>query len=224
VLLLALDTSAAVTAAVHDGTRVLAGESVHDPRHHAELLVPMVDRVLVAAGAHRSDLTDVVAGRGPGPFTGLRVGLVTARTLGLALGVPVHGVGSLDALGQQVVDAGGADPGETFVVATDARRREVYWARYEHRDGVAHPLDEPRVDRPHDVPLDGLRVHGRGAVLHADALGSPVDGPLDPDARALAAVAARRLAAGDDLSSTAPLYLRRPDATPPGAGKSVLGR
>ena len=224
-LLLAVDTSAAVTAAVHDGTRVLAGELVHDPRHHAELLVPMVDRVLAAAGADRSAVTDVAAGRGPGPFTGLRVGLVTARTLGLALGVPVHGVTSLDALAQQVVDAGGAAPGETFLVATDARRREVYWARYEHREGgVAHPLDGPRVDRPHDVPADGLRVHGRGAVLHADVLGAPVEGPLDPDARALAAVAVRRLAAGEDLSSSAPLYLRRPDATPPGAGKSVLAR
>lgn len=224
-LLLAVDTSAAVTAAVHDGSRVLAGEIVHDPRRHAELLVPMIERVLAAAAADRSAVTDVAAGRGPGPFTGLRVGLVTARALGLALGVPVHGVGSLDALAQQVVDAGAAEPGEAFVVATDARRREVYWARYEHREGgVAHPLDEPRVDRPHDVELDGLRVHGRGALLHAEVLGRPADGPLDPDARALAAVAARRLAAGDDLSSTAPLYLRRPDAAPPGAGKSVLGR
>ena len=223
-LLLAIDTSAAVTAAVHDGSAVLARELVHDPRHHAELLVPMVDRVLAAAGADRSQLTGVVAGRGPGPFTGLRVGLVTARTLGLALGLPVHGVGSLDALAQQVVDAGLAAGEETFVVATDARRKEVYWARYQRRDGVAAPLDHPRVDRPADVPLAGLRVHGRGAVLHADVLGVPPDGPLDPEAGALAAVAVRRLAAGDDLTSTEPLYLRRPDAVPSATTKSVLPR
>ncbi len=223
-LLLAIDTSAAVTAAVHDGTAVLAAELVHDPRHHAELLVPMVERVLAAAGAERSQLTGVVAGRGPGPFTGLRVGLVTARTLGLALGVPVHGVGSLDALAQQVVDASLASEGETFAVATDARRKEVYWARYERRDGIAVPLDGPRVDRPAEVPLDALRVHGRGALLHADVLGVPPDGPLDPEAGALAGVAARRLAAGDDLGSTAPLYLRRPDAVPSGGAKSVLPR
>ena len=170
----------------------------------------------------------MVAGRGPGPFTGLRVGLVTARTLGLALGVPVHGVGSLDALAQQVVEAGLADEGETFVVATDARRREVYWARYEHR-GVAIPLDDPQVDRPADVPVEGLRVHGRGALLHPVLIergggGAPPDGPLDPDAGALATVAVRRLAAGDDLGSTAPLYLRRPDAVPSATTKSVLPR
>ena len=223
-LLLAIDTSAAVTAAVHDGAAVLAADLVHDPRHHAELLVPMVDRVLTHAGTDRSQLTAVVAGRGPGPFTGLRVGLVTARTLGLALGVPVLGVGSLDALAQQVVDAGLAADGEAFLVATDARRKEVYWARYEHRAGAAVALDEPQVDRPADVPVDGRRVHGRGAVLHADVLGAPGDGPLDPEAGALAAVAARRLAAGEDLASTAPLYLRRPDATPSGGAKSVLPR
>ncbi len=222
-LLLAIDTSAAVTAAVHDGSAVLARELVHDPRHHAELLVPMVERVLADAGVERSQLTDVVAGRGPGPFTGLRVGLVTARTLGLALGVPVHGVGSLDALAQQVVDAGLAAEGETFVVATDARRREVYWARYEHR-GLAVPLDGPRVDRPADVPVEGHRVHGRGALLHADVLGAPPAGPLDPDAGALATVAVRLLAAGEDLGSTAPLYLRRPDAVPSASTKSVLPR
>ncbi len=129
-VLLALDTSAAVSVAVHDGRDVLASRSEHDPRRHAELLVPMVEAVLADAG-DRPGRRDRDRGRaGPGPFTGLRVGLVTARTLGLALGVPVHGVTSLDALALEALDAGIAAAGTEFVVATDARRREVYWARY----------------------------------------------------------------------------------------------
>lgn len=228
-MLLALDTSAAVTAAVHDGATVLASALVHDPRHHAELLVPMVDDVLREAGVDRRQVTAIAVGRGPGPFTGLRVGLVTARTLGLALGVPVHGVCSLDALAQQVVDADAVAEGGPFVVATDARRREVYWARYERgADDVAHALSEPAVVRPADLPGDGVAVFGRGAVLHAELLAPAADEPLDPEAGALARVVARRLALGEDLSSTDPLYLRRPDAVPSvergGSTKSVLGR
>lgn len=222
-MLLALDTSAAVTVALHDGTDAVGSALAHDPRRHAELLVPMVDTVLREAGAGRGDLTAVAVGRGPGPFTGLRVGLVTARTLALALDVPLHGVCSLDALAQQAVDEGVVGGGERFVVATDARRREVYWGRYRAEAQAAVPVGGPQVALPADVPLDGDVVVGRGAAVHPDLLRAVPDGPLDPDARALARVVARRLAAGDDLSSTAPLYLRRPDATEPGAPKSVLG-
>ncbi|WP_460433624.1 tRNA (adenosine(37)-N6)-threonylcarbamoyltransferase complex dimerization subunit type 1 TsaB [Angustibacter speluncae] len=221
--MLALDTSAAVAVALHDGTDVVGSALAHDPRRHAELLVPMVDTVLREAGATRRDVTAVAVGRGPGPFTGLRVGLVTARTLALALGVPVHGVCSLDALAQQAVDDAVVAGGATFVVATDARRREVYWGRYQSEDGVAVPVGEPQVALPADVPLDGDPVVGRGAAVHPDVLPAVADGPLDPDAGALASVVVRLLAAGADLSSTAPLYLRRPDATEPGAPKSVLG-
>lgn len=222
-MLLALDTSAAVAVALHDGTRVVGSALAHDPRRHAELLVPMVDTVLSEAGAARGDVTAVAVGRGPGPFTGLRVGLVTARTLALALGVPVHGVCSLDALAQQAVDDGVVAVDATFVVATDARRREVYWGRYRSEAGAAVPVGEPQVALPADVPLDGDPVVGRGATVYPDVLPGVPDAPLDPDAGALASVVVRLLAAGADLSSTAPLYLRRPDATEPGAPKSVLG-
>ena len=88
---------------------------------------------------------------------------------------------------------------------------------------MAVAVDGPHVARPADVPLDGDPVLGRGALLHPDELPGILPGPLDPDAGALARVVARRLAAADDLSSTAPLYLRRPDATEPGSPKSVLG-
>jgi tRNA threonylcarbamoyl adenosine modification protein YeaZ len=91
VLLLAFDTATpAVTAAVHDGERVLAETSTVDARRHGELLMPSIIGVLSQAGATMQDVTDVAVGTGPGPYTGLRVGLVTARVLGAVLGVPVH--------------------------------------------------------------------------------------------------------------------------------------
>ncbi len=109
-LLLALDTATpAVTVALHDGHRVLAEVSEVDARRHAELLAPGIEAVLAQAGATTRDLTAIAVGTGPGPFTGLRVGLVTARTLASTLGVPVHGVCTLDVLATQAVDDGAVD-------------------------------------------------------------------------------------------------------------------
>ena len=127
-LLLAFDTATpAVTVAVHDGDRVLAQETTVDARRHGELLAGHIEKVLAKAGASPADLTAIVAGIGPGPYTGLRAGLVTARVLGGALGIAVHGVCTLDVI---AADAAAAAAGREFLVATDARRREVYWARY----------------------------------------------------------------------------------------------
>lgn len=120
-MLLAIDTSAAVSVCVLDGDRVAASHSEFAPRGHAELLSSFVSDVMTQAGVAGSDLDGIVVGTGPAPFTGLRVGLITARTLGFAWSVPVHGVCSLDALG--------AEHGDVTVVA-DARRKEIYWARY----------------------------------------------------------------------------------------------
>jgi tRNA threonylcarbamoyladenosine biosynthesis protein TsaB len=220
VLLLGMDTSAAVSACVHDGTAVLAERLVHDPRRHAELLAPMVAGVLEEAGVDRRDLTGVAVGVGPGPFTGLRVGIVTARMLGLVLDVPVHGMCSLDAL------AATAAPGlpDGFVVATDARRREVYWARYSVAEGRARRVDGPRVGAPGDVAAAGLPVVGRGATLYPDALPGPGGVPLDPGAGALAGIVAAALRGEGNarVLPPEPLYLRRPDAREPGAPKRVL--
>jgi tRNA threonylcarbamoyl adenosine modification protein YeaZ len=222
VLLLALDTATpAVTVALHDGERVLAEVREVDARRHAELLAPGIEAVLAQAGATTRDLTAIAVGTGPGPFTGLRVGLVTARTLGATLQVPVHGVCTLDVLASQAVADGAVDGGE-LVVATDARRREVYWARYSAASGAPQRLCDPAVALPADVPVDGLPVVGRGADLYPDALGARV-GPADPSAGALAGLVVRLLAAGIDLSDTAPLYLRRPDVHEGGGRKSVLG-
>jgi tRNA threonylcarbamoyladenosine biosynthesis protein TsaB len=128
-VLLALDTATpAVTVAVADGERVLAERTTVDARRHGELLAPAIEAVLREAGVDRRDLTRIGVGVGPGPFTGLRVGLVTARTLGAVLGLEVLGVCSLDVL------ALGARLTGEYRVVTDARRREVHWAAYDGSD------------------------------------------------------------------------------------------
>jgi tRNA threonylcarbamoyladenosine biosynthesis protein TsaB len=241
-LLLAIDTSrAAVTAAFHDGRRVLGRAETLDARGHAEHLAPMIDSALAQTGVAPGDLTVVAVGVGPGPFTGLRVGLVTAKVLALALGVPVHGVCSLDALAHGALAGAGpdvADPdgrpergtsgedtlgeGREFLVASDARRREVYWARYTVRDGLPRRQGPPRVDSPAALP-GGLPVVGRGAVLYGERLGPALE-PREVHAADLARVAVRGLAGEDGLLlPPEPLYLRRPDATVPGAPKRVIG-
>ncbi|MET8173067.1 tRNA (adenosine(37)-N6)-threonylcarbamoyltransferase complex dimerization subunit type 1 TsaB [Streptomyces clavifer] len=209
-LLLAVDTATpAVTVALHDGTSVVAETGQVDARRHGELLLPAVDRVLAEAGVKLDAVTGVVVGVGPGPYTGLRVGLVTAATFGSALSVPVHGLCTLDGLAYAARRGGLEGP---FAVATDARRKEVYWARYE--DGETS--GEPAVDRPADIAeqLAGLPVVGAGALLYPEAFPDP-RGPEHVSAGALASLAAERLAAGAALLPPQPLYLRRPDAQVP---------
>jgi tRNA threonylcarbamoyl adenosine modification protein YeaZ len=211
-VLLAFDTATpAVTVALHDGERVVARHTVVDARRQGELLAPGITAVLDEAWVPRQDVTAVAVGVGPGPFTGLRVGLMTARTLGLALDVPVYGVCTLDVLAAQAVDDGAVHEG--FLVATDARRKEVYWASYD-ADGVR--VDGPFVDRPADVATD-RPVVGAGALLYPDAFPHPV-GPEHPDAGVLAAVVTDERA---ELLDPEPLYLRRPDVAQPGTPKRV---
>ncbi|MCA0436283.1 MAG: tRNA (adenosine(37)-N6)-threonylcarbamoyltransferase complex dimerization subunit type 1 TsaB [Actinobacteria bacterium] len=224
-LLLAIDTAtSAITVALHDGARVLAQESVVDPRAHGEQLAPAVQRALSAGGVTPADVTHVVAGIGPGPFTGLRVGLVTARAFAWARGLPAYGVCSLDALAQAAYeprpDGDPVPPGATgthpLLVATDARRREIYWARYElASDRRLVRTAGPAVGRAADLPEEvrALPCAGRGPLLYPDALTNP-HGPLDVAAGALADLAVARLAAGENLDPPEPLYLRRPDAVP----------
>ena len=220
-LLLALDTSTtAITVALYDGSRVLAEATTLDGRGHGEHLAPGIARVLEGAGARPADLTDIACGLGPGPFTGLRVGVVTARTLALVTGARLHGLCSLDVLALQ---AGVEGP---VLVATDARRKEVYWAAYARSaTGIPDRLDGPHVGKPADLPPDvaALPAVGRGPRLYPDAFRSPVDGPLDVSAAALAELVVRRLAAGDPVDEHEPFYLRRPDVAPHVVAKSALG-
>lgn len=200
VLVIDTATPAVTAGVVHrgggDGLTVLGQRIVVDARAHAELLTPNVMTALGVAGLTMADLDAVVVGCGPGPFTGLRVGMVTAAAFGQALGVPVFGVCSLDAIGGQTT-------GEVLVV-TDARRREVYWARY--RDGVR--FDGPAVNAASDVPV-GAAVAVAGSPGHAALFDLPVIGPAQPSLKGL-------VAAVNDWSANpgplVPLYLRRPDA------------
>jgi tRNA threonylcarbamoyladenosine biosynthesis protein TsaB len=213
--MLGFDTATpSVTVAVCDDARVLAESTSGDDRRQGEDLAPAIDQVLRAAGVTVADLETVVVGVGPGPFTGLRVGLVTARTLGAVLGVQVRGVCTLDVL------ALGAEVTGPFRVATDARRKEVYWAGYDtDATGGLHRVTGPHVTRPSEVGGEGPVV-GPGAALYPDAFpdGRP---PLRPSA----AVLCRWMAEGRPSGEPEPMYLRRPDAQEPaGRPKTVLGR
>ncbi|MDR2723465.1 MAG: tRNA (adenosine(37)-N6)-threonylcarbamoyltransferase complex dimerization subunit type 1 TsaB [Cellulomonadaceae bacterium] len=139
--LLALDTSAAVAVAVlSDEGAPIVRRSIDERRKHAEALTPLIAEALMAAGATPRDLTAVAVGTGPAPFTGLRVGLVTARTIAAALGVPVWGVPSLDAVAMHAAGLMRLAPGDEILAVADARRKEVYWARYRVSDIVAEQV------------------------------------------------------------------------------------
>jgi tRNA threonylcarbamoyl adenosine modification protein YeaZ len=208
VLILALDTATeAVGAAVVDtaSDEVLGRAGFLGPAAHGEQLAPLVAQALALAGVQPRDLGALGVGRGPGPFTGLRVGLVHAAVMGWALGIPVQGVCTLDVLAAQAVAAGVPGP---FLVATDARRREVYWARY---DAAGARLDGPHVGRAADIANRRLPAVGAGAVRYADELPGHC-APLHPDPAVLAGIAAALVLAGAPADLT-PMYLRRPDAT-----------
>lgn len=226
VLMLALDTSASAGVALHDGTHVIAERHASNPRRHAEVLVPFVDQVLREAGASPREVSTLAVGVGPGPFTGLRVGVVTALTLAHVLALPVHGLCSLDALAAQAA-AQDSDLGPELLVATDARRREVYWARYALAGAVATRVDGPHVGPATSARVAGVPAVGRGAVMDRQVLPGP-DGPLDPSAGWVARLVAAALddagrpGPGSALLAVEPLYLRRPDAQEPAARKRVL--
>jgi tRNA threonylcarbamoyl adenosine modification protein YeaZ len=216
-LILALDTAtpastAAVATVTDDGLHGLAERRTVDPRAHGELLAPQIHATLEEAGVRPGDLDAIVAGLGPGPFTGLRVGLATAASMGQALGIPTYGVCSLDGLGRA------AGPGRVLV-ATDARRREVYYATYV--DGQRS--GDPGVAKPADLTVRADRAVGEGAVKYSDILGLPIDDRvLYPPGVALIALAADRILAKAGSEPLTPLYLRRPDAVEPSARKPVL--
>lgn len=200
-LLLAFDTATQqVSVALHDGSAVLAESTSDRSMKHGEQLAPLIAQTLARAGAVRQDLTAIAVGAGPGPFTGLRVGLVTARTLGFALDIPVYAACSLDVIALEAADAA---PGP-FAVATDARRKEVYLAGY---DAEGRRLTGPVVTRPADVATSGP-VAGEGALLYPEAFPTSF-GPSRPSAAWLARAVTDELV---ELMDPEPLYLRRPDA------------
>jgi tRNA threonylcarbamoyl adenosine modification protein YeaZ len=203
-VLLAFDTATPfVTVALHDGEVVVAERRSEQRMKHGEQLAPLIESVLAGAGGVRQDLTAIAVGVGPGPFTGLRVGLVTARTLAYVLEIPVYGVCSLDVIAVEAA-LGPMPIGSEFVVATDARRKEVYLATY---DDQGRRLDGPEVLRPADAASDRAAA-GEGPALYPEAFPDR-RGPELPSAGWLARAVAEELA---ELRDPEPLYLRRPDA------------
>lgn len=221
-LVLAVDTATSAVIAglaqlsVAGEPDLLAERVTVTARAHGELLMPSVGEVMASAGVGMRDLDAVVCGAGPGPFTGLRIGMVTAAALGDGLGVPVYPVCSLDAIAYR------AGAGSPLLVITDARRREVYWARY----AAGRRTSGPAVDRPAAL-AETLGSHdtvvGSGAALYAEVFGSAADpaAPRHPDVAALIKPVLPVLRAEEPAPLLAPLYLRRPDAVPPGAPKSA---
>jgi tRNA threonylcarbamoyladenosine biosynthesis protein TsaB len=246
VLVLGIDTSDGVSVALVDAggpvgdAPVLARADGADPRRHAETLAPAIAWVLAEAGVDAGAIGAVAVGTGPAPFTGLRVGLVTARSLSRVLDVPAYGVCSLDALACQAFDAFGTDAPLEVLVATDARRREVYTAGYARPSGGGADIErisDPTVCTAVDLRArtddrfgaDGrtfadalaageIAVVGRGAHLYADSLPPAAGGPEAVDAAALARLGLLRAAAGTE-TDLEPRYLRRPDISPPAARK-----
>lgn len=235
-LVLALDTAtpastAALVEVTADGLKGVAERRTVDPRAHGERLAPEIAAALAEAGVRAGDLGAIVAGLGPGPFTGLRVGLATAASMAQTLGIATYGVCSLDGIGWA------AGPGRVLV-ATDARRREVYFATYVN--GVRR--FGPEVAKPADVahlliaagtgrgaaPLPSVaglvdRAAGEGAAKFGDLFGVPVDERLSyPAGAALVALAAERIREAAPSEALTPLYLRRPDAVEPSGRKPVL--
>ena len=183
---------------------VLAEHTADDPFAHAELLMPLASAALAEVDRRPADLDAVVVGLGPGPFTGLRVGIVTAAALGDGLGVPVCGVPSHDAL------AAALDTERSFLIVTDARRREVYVSGYAGRVRVRGPEVLP----PADLTTEAGAVAGAGAALVADLDLETLE-PAKPLSAGLVSAAAPALLTGAVPGPLTPLYLRRPDAVPP---------
>lgn len=218
-LILGLDTATSVTTvalAEIDGGRcsVLVERGHVDPRRHGEVLPVQIDAVLADAGVEPGELGLVAVGTGPGAFTGLRVGLATAGAMGLALGIPVHGVCTLDTLAWAT---GRTAP---FAVATDARRRELFWALY---DDAATRRGDPMVGAAEAVAesVRALTVVVPPGTPLVEVLGDVVEADR-PRAAALCALVSHRMALALTPEPAHPRYLRRPDVTPASGPKSVL--
>lgn len=205
-MILAVDTSlGTAVAVVTDDGALRAEAATDDPLGHAEVIGDLLRDVVDGAGD--APISHVVSGMGPGPFTGLRIGIAAARTFALGRGIPVVPVPSHFAAALTAIDTDGVDG--RFAIVTDARRREVAITVFDGLDADGIPqvvVDTVLVPRAGlDDALEGTRGVEVTVLAAAD----------------LARVGGRALAAGRSLAGDEPLYLRHPDVTVPGAPKKV---
>lgn len=196
-----------------EGVRVLASRTVVAENRHGEQLAPLIDSVLSEAGGTTTDLQAIAVGLGPGPFTGLRVGIVTARAMADALGIPAYGESSLHLIGIGAVG-----------VATNARRKQVYWAVRRGAQFEAGPdIGTPQEAAEQFSALGVKKVVGEGVALYPDAFAAFTTKAEEryPSAVKLIGRVAARVRDGEPADDLAPMYLRRPDAQIPGKPKAV---
>lgn len=224
--ILAFDSSGnGCSAAVMAEDRILAHRFEAMERGQAERLVPMIEHVMTEAGIGFAALDLIAVTVGPGAFTGVRIGLATARGLGLATGLPVVGLTSFAAVAAPA--EGGLRPEERLVAALDSRREELYLQAF---DPGMHPLGEGTLVAPDAwaswVPAGALVLAGDGAGRLQSALEDRaircLPGPGVPDAAAVARLAARQWRPGDKPAPLEPLYLRAPDTTLPASARKTL--
>lgn len=216
-IVLGIDTSAANSSAavLGDGVRSVAGSS--QPRAHGQVLPGLINAALAEAGVDRSSITHIAVARGPGLFTGMRVGLVTAQMLGLALDRPVAGVSTLAAVARRVADL--HQPAGGYTVLLDARRREAFEQRFEPG---ALPASEPRTLALADAESTAGPVWVDPAAAALGFPGQPLE--VAELAAEVAAVALARWQQSAEQEPPTPLYLRRPDTSRANPARSVLGQ
>lgn len=209
-MILGIDTSLGTAVAVVELDGVIRSQvESADPRGHAEVIGSLIEAALAEASVHPSDIAYVAAGMGPGPFTGLRVGIASARAFALGRGIPVLPVVSHDSVALELLLhaalTGDLDdaPDESFAVVTDARRRELAYTVYRgiDEDGLPERAAEPAL-APRDE-LDAILASTRTRRRDADRI----------PAAMLALAAGRALTAGRVIGSDDALYLRSPDVT-----------
>lgn len=206
-LILAIDTSVGISIALHDGQSVLAHRTTGEHGIQGELAVSIISEVLEEAGVKPAHVTEVVVGVGPGPFTGLRVGIAVAQVFAAARHIPIRAVCSLDAVAYKY--------GAACMVVTNARRKELYWATY---DSTGSRIEGPQVNLPADLADQAaiFQVVGPAAQLYSELVSGE---EITLEARYLAQAVVDGTAT---LIEVLPLYLRKPDAQEPTTRKSVL--
>jgi len=215
-LILAIDTSFGTSVALVENGQVRAEHNVPDTMKHAELIGVAIADVLAQAFVQPAQLMAVVAGRGPAPFTGLRVGIAAATMFAAGVGVKLYGAVSLDAIALAALRTHRASKEEPLLVTADARRKEVYWALYAGLDEHGVPI---RIDGPGVMKPDELEDYLVNRNVH------PTTTSAEISAANLALLVEAQLRAGTAGEDVSALYLRAADAVEPKAkiGKAVSG-